>query len=46
MGATGSVEAPSADDLKRLYDKHDITGSGHLKKQEAPPAFAPGLCYL
>ncbi|CAE7559837.1 Ccdc38 [Symbiodinium sp. CCMP2456] len=35
MGATASVEAPSADDLKRLYDKHDITGSGHLEKQEA-----------
>ena len=37
MGATASVEAPSADDLKRLYDKHDITGSGHLEKQEARP---------
>ena len=35
MGATASVEAPSADELKKLYDKHDITGSGHLEKQEA-----------
>eukprot|EP00434_Breviolum_minutum_P016686 symbB.v1.2.014710.t1/scaffold1080.1/size139481/6 len=35
MGASGSVEPPDADELKRLFDKHDVTGSGNLERQEA-----------
>ncbi|CAJ1452000.1 unnamed protein product [Effrenium voratum] len=35
MGATASVEAPAAEELKRLFDKHDVTGSGNLERQEA-----------
>ena len=29
------VEAPAAEELKRLFDKHDVTGSGNLERQEA-----------
>ena len=36
MGASGSVEAPDADELKRLFDKHDVTRSGNLERQEVP----------
>ena len=36
MGASVSVEAPDADELKRLFDKHDVTHSGHLERQEVP----------
>ncbi|CAK9033695.1 unnamed protein product [Durusdinium trenchii] len=35
MGASGSVEAPDANELKRLFDKHDVTHSGKLERQEA-----------
>ena len=34
MGASVSVEAPDADELKRLFDKHDVTRSGNLERQE------------
>lgn len=35
MGASVSVEAPDADELKRLFDKHDVTQTGKLERQEA-----------
>ncbi|CAK9045392.1 unnamed protein product [Durusdinium trenchii] len=35
MGASGSVEAPDANELKRLFDKHDVPHSGKLERQEA-----------
>eukprot|EP00438_Fugacium_kawagutii_P024935 Skav213192 [mRNA] locus=scaffold2826:135359:137147:+ [translate_table: standard] len=34
MGASASVEAPDADELKRLFDKHDVTHTGKLERQE------------
>lgn len=38
MGASGSVEAPDANELKRLFDKHDVPHSGKLERQEVPTA--------
>ena len=35
MGAATSGEAPEVDELKRLFDKHDVTASGKLERQEA-----------
>lgn len=47
MGASGSVEPPDADELKRLFDKHDVTGSGNLERQEAQENYGKlGTCIL